>query len=291
MGMEVIQKPEEMQKRSLELRSQGKTIGFVPTMGYFHEGHLSLMKRARQECDVVVVSIYVNPLQFGPREDFNRYPRDLQRDLKMAEEVGVDIVFAPKDEDMYPEGYQTFVEVTELTRGLEGFYRPGHFRGVTTVVAKLFNIVLPHKAYFGEKDFQQLRVVQRMVRDLNFPVEIVPCPTVRETDGLAMSSRNTYLNPEERRAATVLYRALEAADELFKSGERNAAKLKAKVWEVLASEPLARPQYVEIVDAQTLEPIFTVDRPAAILLAVFVGQARLIDEWVLSLQSHNGAIT
>jgi pantoate--beta-alanine ligase len=209
----------------------------------------------------------------------------------MAEEVGVDIVFAPKDEDMYPEGYQTFVEVTELTRGLEGFYRPGHFRGVTTVVAKLFNIVLPHKAYFGEKDFQQLRVVQRMVRDLNFPVEIIPCPTVRETDGLAMSSRNTYLNPEERRAATVLYRALKAADELFKSGERNAAKLKAKVWEVLASESLARPQYVEIVDAQTLEPIFTVDRPAAILLAVFVGQARLIDEWVLSLQSHNGAIT
>jgi len=213
--MEVIQKPEEMQKRSLELRSQGKTIGFVPTMGYFHEGHLSLMRRARQECDVVVVSIYVNPLQFGPREDFNRYPRDLQRDLKMAEEVGVDIVFAPKDEDMYPEGYQTFVEVTELTRSLEGFYRPGHFRGVTTVVAKLFNIVLPHKAYFGEKDFQQLRVVQRMVRDLNFPVEIVPCPTVRETDGLAMSSRNTYLNTEERRAATVLYRALKAADELF----------------------------------------------------------------------------
>jgi len=281
MEMEVIQKPEEMQKRSLELRSQGKTIGFVPTMGYFHEGHLSLMRRARQECDVVVISIYVNPLQFGPREDFDRYPRDLQRDLKMAEEVGVDIVFAPSDEDMYPEGYQTFVEVTELTRSLEGFYRPGHFRGVTTVVAKLFNIVLPHKAYFGEKDFQQLRVVQRMVRDLNFPIEIVPCPTVRETDGLAMSSRNTYLNPEERKAATVLHQALKAADELFKSGERNVANLKAKVWEVLAMEPLARPQYVEIVDTQTLEPVFVVDRPAVILLAVFIGQARLIDEWVL----------
>jgi len=281
MEMEVIQKPEEMQKRSLELRSQGKTIGFVPTMGYFHEGHLSLMRRARQECDVVVISIYVNPLQFGPREDFDRYPRDLQRDLKMAEEVGVDIVFAPSDEDMYPEGYQTFVEVTELTRSLEGFYRPGHFRGVTTVVAKLFNIVLPHKAYFGEKDFQQLRVVQRLVRDLNFPIEIVPCPTVRETDGLAMSSRNTYLNPEERKAATVLHQALKAADELFKSGERNVANLKAKVWEVLAMEPLARPQYVEIVDTQTLEPVFIVDRPAVILLAVFIGQARLIDEWVL----------
>jgi len=279
--MEIIQKPEEMQKRSLDLRSQGKVIGFVPTMGYFHEGHLSLMRRARQECDVVVVSIYVNPLQFGPREDFNRYPRDLQRDLRMAEEVGVNIVFVPKDEDMYPEGYQTFVEVTELTRSLEGFYRPGHFRGVTTVVAKLFNIVLPHKAYFGEKDFQQLRVVQRMVRDLNFPIEIVPCPTVRETDGLAMSSRNAYLNTEERKAASVLHQALKAADELFKSGERNAAKLKAKVWEILASEPLARPQYVEIVDSKTLEPVFSVDQPAVILLAVFVGQARLIDEWLL----------
>ncbi len=280
--MEVIEKPEVMQQRSLELRRQGKVIGFVPTMGYFHEGHLSLMRRARQECDVVVVSIYVNPLQFGPREDFNRYPRDLPRDLKMAEEVGVDIIFAPKDEDMYPEGFQTFVEVTELTRGLEGFYRPGHFRGVTTVVAKLFNIVLPHKAYFGEKDFQQLRVVQRMVRDLNFPVEIVPCPTVREPDGLAMSSRNTYLNPEERRAATVLQRALQAADALFRQGERNVARLKAKAWEVLATEPSVRPQYLEIVDAETLTPVFTIERPAVILVAAFVGNARLIDEWVLA---------
>lgn len=280
--MEVISKPEKMQRLSLKLRSEGKTIGFVPTMGYFHEGHLSLMRKARQECDVVVVSIYVNPLQFGPREDFNRYPRDIERDLKMAESVGVDIVFAPTDEEMYPEGYQTFVEVTELTRGLEGIHRPGHFRGVTTVVAKLFNIVLPHKAYFGEKDFQQLRVVQKMVRDLNFPVEIVPCPTVREEDGLAMSSRNTYLSPDERKAATILYRSLKAADELFKSGERNATRLKAKVWEVLATEPLVRPQYVEIVDVETLEPVYTVDRPSVILLAAFVGQARLIDEWVLS---------
>lgn len=281
MPMEIIEKPEAMQRRSLQLRSQGKTIGFVPTMGYFHEGHLSLMRQARQECDVVVVSIYVNPLQFGPKEDFNRYPRDLQRDLKMAEEVGVDIVFSPKDEDMYPEGYQTFVEVTELTRGLEGFYRPGHFRGVTTVVAKLFNIVLPHKAYFGEKDFQQLRVVQRMVRDLNFPVEIVPCPTVREPDGLAMSSRNTYLSESERKAATVLNRALKAADQLFRNGERSATRLKVKVWEVLATEPNIRPQYVEIVDAETLEPVSVIDKPAAILLAAFVGQTRLIDEWVL----------
>ena len=282
MAVEVISKPEKMQRLSLKLRSEGKTIGFVPTMGYFHEGHLSLMRKARQECDVVVVSIYVNPLQFGPREDFNRYPRDIERDLKMAESVGVDIVFAPTDEEMYPEGYQTFVEVTELTRGLEGIHRPGHFRGVTTVVAKLFNIVLPHKAYFGEKDFQQLRVVQKMVRDLNFPVEIVPCPTVREEDGLAMSSRNTYLSPDERKAATILYRSLKAADELFKSGERNATRLKAKVWEVLATEPLVRPQYVEIVDVETLEPVYTVDRPSVILLAAFVGQARLIDEWVLS---------
>lgn len=279
--MEVIEKPAEMQQRSLELRVQGKTIGFVPTMGYFHEGHLSLMRRARQECDMVVVSIYVNPLQFGPREDFNRYPRDLSRDLQMAEEVGVDIVFAPKDEEMYPNGFQTFVEVTELTRSLEGFYRPSHFRGVATVVAKLFNIVLPHKAYFGEKDFQQLRVVQRMVRDLNFPVEIVPCPTVREPDGLAMSSRNIYLSADERQAATALFRALKKADELFRRGERNIARLKAAVWEVLGEEPKVRPQYVEIVDAETLEPMFTIERPVVILLAAFVGKARLIDEWVL----------
>ncbi|MCS7266253.1 MAG: pantoate--beta-alanine ligase, partial [Armatimonadetes bacterium] len=163
----------------------------------------------------------------------------------------------------------------------EGFYRPNHFRGVTTVVAKLFNIVLPHKAYFGEKDFQQLRVIQRMVKDLNFPIEIVPCPTVREPDGLAMSSRNTYLSEDERKAATLLNRALRAADELFRSGERNVARLKAKVWDVLATEPLVRPQYVEIVDAETLEPVFTIDKPAVILLATFVGQARLIDEWVL----------
>lgn len=280
--MEVIEKPEAMQRRSLELRGQGKIIGFVPTMGYFHDGHLALMRRARKECDVVVISIYVNPLQFGPREDFARYPRDLPRDLRMAEEVGVDIAFVPKDEDMYPEGYQTFVEVTELTKSLEGFYRPGHFRGVTTVVAKLLNIVLPHKAYFGEKDYQQLKVVKRMVQDLNMPVEIVPCPTVRELDGLAMSSRNTYLSADERKAATVLHRALQAAEALFRDGERNAAKLKAKVWEVLSTEPLTRPQYVELVDTETLEPLFIVDRPAAILMAAFVGKARLIDEWVLT---------
>lgn len=279
--MEVIEKPEAMQKRSLELRMQGKTIGFVPTMGYFHDGHLSLMQRARQECDVVVISIYVNPLQFGPSEDFTRYPRDLPRDLGMAEEVGVDIAFVPKDEDMYPESFQTFVEVTDLTKGLEGIYRQSHFRGVTTVVMKLFNIVFPHKAYFGEKDFQQLRVVQRMVCDLNMPIEIVPCPTVREPDGLAMSSRNSYLSPDERRASTVLYQALQAADGPFRRGERSVAKLKAKVWEVLSSEPLVHPQYVEIVDAETLEPIFVVNRPSVILLAAFVGKARLIDEWVL----------
>ena len=239
------------------------------------------MRRARQECDVVVISIYVNPLQFGPREDFDRYPRDLPRDLKMAEEVGVDIAFVPTDADMYPPDFQTFVEVTELTRSLEGFYRPGHFRGVTTVVAKLFNIVLPHKAYFGEKDFQQLRVVQRMVRDLNFPVEIVPCPTVREPDGLAMSSRNTYLSPAERQAATILHRALQAIEALFRQGERNAARLKARGWEVLATEPSVRPQYLEIVDAETLTPVATVERPAVVLVAAFVGSARLIDEWVL----------
>ncbi|GBC97817.1 Pantothenate synthetase [bacterium HR17] len=279
--MEVIERPDEMQRRALQWRREGKDIGFVPTMGYFHEGHLALMRRARQECDVVVVSIYVNPLQFGPREDFQRYPRDLPRDLRMAEAVGVDVAFVPKDEDMYPDGFQTFVEVTELARSLEGFYRPNHFRGVATVVVKLLNIVLPNKAYFGEKDFQQLRVVQRMVRDLNMPVEIVPCPTVREPDGLAMSSRNTYLSPAERQAATVLYRALQSADALFRNGERNTVKLKAQVWAVLSEEPTVFPQYVEIVDAETLQPVAHIERPAVVLLAAFVGAARLIDEWLL----------
>lgn len=279
--MEVITSVSEMQSRAAKLRSDGKVIGFVPTMGYFHEGHLSLMRRARSECDIVVVSIFVNPIQFVPGEDYERYPRDVERDLRMAEGVGVDIVFHPSVEEMYPEGYATYVNVEGLTEGLCGAFRPGHFRGVTTVVAKLFNIVMPHRAYFGEKDYQQLVVIKRMVRDLNFPIEIVPCPTVREEDGLAMSSRNVYLLPDERKAALSLSRGLMAAQKMFMSGERDAATLKRIVEEHLRSSELVRPQYVEVVDAETLEPIERVERDAVIAVAAFVGKARLIDNVVL----------
>lgn len=281
IGMEVITSVSEMQSRAAKLRSDGKVIGFVPTMGYFHEGHLSLMRRARSECDIVVVSIFVNPIQFVPGEDYERYPRDVERDLRMAEGVGVDIVFHPSVEEMYPEGYATYVNVEGLTEGLCGAFRPGHFRGVTTVVAKLFNIVMPHRAYFGEKDYQQLVVIKRMVRDLNFPIEIVPCPTVREEDGLAMSSRNVYLLPDERKAALSLSRGLMAAQKMFMSGERDAATLKRIVEEHLRSSELVRPQYVEVVDAETLEPIERVERDAVIAVAAFVGKARLIDNVVL----------
>lgn len=279
--MEVITSVSEMQSRAAKLRSDGKVIGFVPTMGYFHEGHLSLMRRARSECDIVVVSIFVNPIQFVPGEDYERYPRDVERDLRMAEGVGVDIVFHPSVEEMYPEGYATYVNVERLTEGLCGAFRPGHFRGVTTVVAKLFNIVMPHRAYFGEKDYQQLVVIKRMVRDLNFPIEIVPCPTVREEDGLAMSSRNVYLLPDERKAALSLSRGLMAAQKMFMSGERDAATLKRIVEEHLRSSELVRPQYVEVVDAETLEPIERVERDAVIAVAAFVGKARLIDNVIL----------
>lgn len=279
--MEVIMSVSKMQSRAMQLRSEGKVIGFVPTMGYFHEGHLSLMRRAKSECDIVIVSIFVNPIQFAPGEDYERYPRDIERDLRMADEAGVDIVFYPSVEEMYPEGYVTYVNVEKLTEGLCGAFRPGHFRGVTTVVAKLFNIVMPHRAYFGEKDYQQLVVIKRMVRDLNFPIEIVPCPTVREEDGLAMSSRNAYLSPDERKAALSLSRGLMAAEKLFVSGERDAAKLKRAVEEHLCSSELVRPQYVEVVDAETLEPVERIERDAVIAVAAFVGKARLIDNVIL----------
>ncbi|MFA4044031.1 MAG: hypothetical protein HZRFUVUK_000814 [Candidatus Fervidibacterota bacterium] len=279
--MKVITSVSEMQECAMKLRSEGKVIGFVPTMGYFHEGHLSLMRRARNECDIVVVSIFVNPIQFGPGEDYERYPRDVERDLKMAEGVGVDIVFCPSVEEMYPEGYATYVNVERLTEGLCGAFRPGHFRGVTTVVTKLFNIVMPHKAYFGEKDYQQLVVIKRMVKDLNFPIEIVPCPTIRESDGLAMSSRNVYLSQEEREAALSLYRSLMTAKVLFEKGERNASVLRKVVEEGLCSSELVKPQYVEVVDAETLEPIERIERDAVIAVAAFVGKARLIDNVIL----------
>jgi pantoate--beta-alanine ligase len=262
-------------------RSFAGTVGLVPTMGYLHEGHLSLVRRAREECDHVVVSIFVNPTQFGPREDLSKYPRDLERDLSLLEPLGVDLVWMPTTEIMYPPGYQTWVEVESITRPLEGAMRPGHFRGVTTVVAKLFNGVQPHKAYFGQKDAQQAAVIRQMTRDLNFPIEIVVCPIVREPDGLAMSSRNIYLNPEQRKAATVLSRSLRAAKEAYEYGERDAEKLRQVMKDALASEPLAQMQYVSCADYDTLEELENVNGKALLSMAVFMGKTRLIDNLIL----------
>jgi len=257
------------------------TVGLVPTMGYLHEGHLSLVRQARKECDHVVVSIFVNPTQFGPREDLSKYPRALDRDLGLLEPLGADLVWMPTAEIMYPQGYQTWVEVETITRPLEGSMRPGHFRGVTTVVAKLFNAVQPQKAYFGQKDAQQAAVIRQMIRDLNFPIEIVVCPIVREPDGLAMSSRNVYLNAEERKAATVLHRSLSAARNVYENGERNAEKLRQIMREVLASEPLAQRQYVSCADYDTLEELETVTGKTLLSMAVILGKTRLIDNFVL----------
>jgi pantoate--beta-alanine ligase len=257
------------------------TWGFVPTMGYLHEGHLSLVRRARAENDRVAVSIFVNPTQFGPHEDYARYPRDLERDLRLLEPLGVDLVFVPSVEEMYPPGFQTWVIVEEVSRPLEGASRPGHFRGVATVVAKLFNILQPDRAYFGQKDAQQTVVIRRMVQDLNIPVEIVICPTVREPDGLAMSSRNTYLNPEERRAATVLFRALQAAKARYEAGERDAERLREAMREAIRAEPLARIDYVSVAHPETLQELERVEGPALLSLAVYIGTTRLIDNLML----------
>ena len=256
------------------------TVGLVPTMGFLHDGHLSLIRRARDECQRVVVSIFVNPTQFGPKEDLAKYPRDLERDLHLIEPF-TDLVWTPSAESMYPTGFQTWVEVEAMTRPLEGAMRPGHFKGVTTVVAKLFNAVQPHKAYFGQKDAQQVAVIRRMVRDLNFPVEIIVCPTTREPDGLAMSSRNVYLGADQRKAATVLFRSLSAAKELYEAGERDAEKVRGKMKEVLASEPLAEPQYISCADYDLLEELDVIRGKTLLSMAVFIGKTRLIDNFVL----------
>lgn len=266
--------------RAARLLLDGR-LGLVPTMGYLHEGHLSLARRAREECDRVAASIFVNPTQFGPTEDLSKYPRDLDRDLSLLEAAGVDLVWTPDNETIYPPGFSTWVEVEGLTRPLEGAARPGHFRGVTTVVAKLFNAVQPQAAYFGQKDAQQAAVVRKMTRDLNFPVEIVVCPTVREADGLAMSSRNSYLSPEERKSAVVLFRALTAAREAFERGERDAESLRKVMSATLASEPRARTQYVSCADYDTLEELATVTGKALLSMAVFIGKTRLIDNFVV----------
>ena len=280
--MKIIESASEMQQAALALRAQGRRIGFVPTMGNLHDGHLSLVRIAKQHADVVVVSIFVNPTQFGPNEDFAAYPRTFAADRALCEAEGVDLVFYPSVPDMYPAGASVSVTENALSRTLCGAARPGHFDGVCTVVAKLFNIVLPHVAVFGEKDGQQLRVIRRMVRDLRFPVEIVSGPTARESDGLARSSRNQYLTPEQRPQAVCLRRALDEAERLFAAGERDPRKLVAAMRAVVARAPAAKIDYVEIVDDETLQPLAgPIVRPALAALAVWVGTPRLIDNAVL----------
>ncbi|MGD1120131.1 MAG: pantoate--beta-alanine ligase [Dehalococcoidales bacterium] len=256
------------------------SVGFVPTMGYLHEGHISLAKRAKDENLTVVASIFVNPTQFGPKEDFKSYPRDIKRDLAMLEPF-TDIVFMPGDKEMYPEGYDTWVEVKGITDYLEGAIRPGHFRGVSTVVTKLFNIVEPTRSYFGQKDAQQVAVIQKMVTDLNMNTEVVVCPTVREKDGLAMSSRNTYLNPEQRRGAPVLYKALVLAQKLFTEGERDSGIIRREMTELIQKEPQGAIDYVSIADAATLKEIHRIKTKALVSMAVKFGKTRLIDNIVL----------
>jgi len=256
-------------------------VGLVPTMGYLHEGHLSLVRKARAENPSLVVSIFVNPTQFGPREDFKAYPRDTGRDLALLEKEKTDIVFIPPAEEMYPPGFDSWVEVQGVTERLEGACRPGHFRGVTTVCAKLFNIIQPDIAYFGQKDAQQAIVIKKMVADLNMNLKIVTLPTVREPDGLAMSSRNTYLSPEERRAALVLYQALELARKLWAAGETDAARIRQEMLALIKKEPLAKIDYVSIADAETLEELDRIKPPALASLAVKIGTTRFIDNIVL----------
>jgi len=278
--MQIVSNIREMCSISEGVRKAGKTIVLVPTMGYFHEGHLSLMREGRRRGDVLVISLFVNPTQFGEGEDYKIYPRDFSRDKSMVEGIGIDILFVPTVKEMYPEGYQTFVEVERVTRPMEGQFRPTHFRGVTTVVAKLFNIVKPHIAIFGEKDFQQLVVIRRMVEDLNMGIEIIGIPILREGDGLAMSSRNTYLTFEQRKAALSLNRSLKKASELFRSGERNPRRIIDAVREVIECAKGVTIEYVEIRDAKTMEEIEIIEDQAVIALAMKVGKVRLIDNFV-----------
>lgn len=277
--MRVVETAASLRKARQELSG---TVGLVPTMGYLHEGHLALVRAAREECDSVVVSIFVNPAQFGPHEDYAAYPRDMPRDLALLERGGVDVVFAPPLEEMYPAGFGTFVKVEGLTERLEGASRPGYFRGVTTVVGKLLNLIQPDRAYFGRKDAQQLRVVRKMVADLGMPIEIVGVETVREPDGLAMSSRNSRLNPQQRQVATILYRALQLARKLWEEGERDAATIRAHMRELIEGEPLARIDYISIADDESLAEQVVVEPPALVSLAVWIGSVRLIDNISLS---------
>lgn len=279
--MKIVETIEEVRKQVKEWKKQGLSVGLVPTMGYLHEGHQSLMEAAGKENDKVVVSIFVNPMQFGPAEDLAEYPRDLDHDAKVCEKAGVDLIFHPEPEEMYAPDFCSFVDMTGLTEGLCGKTRPIHFRGVCTVVNKLFNIVQPDRAYFGQKDGQQLAVVRRMVRDLNMNIEIIGCPIVREEDGLAKSSRNTYLSQEERKAALILSKTIRLGEEMAKT-EKDAQKVIEAMKKNIETEPLAKIDYVEAVDAVSMEPVKTLDGECMLAMAVYIGKTRLIDNTLLN---------
>ena len=272
---------EDVRNNVKEWKKQGLSVGFVPTMGYLHEGHASLIERAAAENDKVVVSVFVNPIQFGPTEDLESYPRDFEADCVLCEKMGADLVFHPENEEMYFEDFCTFVDINTLSEVLCGKTRPIHFRGVCTVVSKLFNIVAPDKAYFGQKDAQQLAIIKRMVRDLNFDVEIIGCPIIREDDGLAKSSRNTYLNPQERAAAVILSKAIFTGKKMVEEGIKDALTVKATMMAILKSEPLANVEYVEMVDFGTLQDIETINGPILTAIAVRIGKTRLIDNFIV----------
>lgn len=277
MSINIFSSPSEVRLKVKEWRKEGLSVGLVPTMGYLHEGHQSLIEKSVEQNDRTVVSVFVNPIQFGPKEDLATYPRDLDRDAKLCEETGADLIFHPEPSDMYADDFCTFIDMDRVTKNLCGKTRPTHFRGVCTVCGKLFHIVGPDRAYFGQKDAQQLAVIRRMVRDLNFDLEIVGCPIVREEDGLAKSSRNTYLSPAERQAATILYQALTEGREQIKNGETNTTVIKETVRARIDSEPLAEIDYVEVVNPDSIEPVEKIHGPVLIAIAVYIGETRLID--------------
>jgi pantoate--beta-alanine ligase len=282
--MRIITKVKEMHDAVEEEKSRGKSIGFVPTMGFLHEGHLSLVRESVQRADVTVVSIYVNPTQFSPKEDFKEYPRDIRRDTELLEAEEVDYIFSPGNEEIYPEGYKTYVEVHDLQDKLCGRSRSGHFRGVCTVVLKLLNVIEPDFAYFGQKDAQQAIILKRMVQDLNLGVKIEVLPIVREEDGLALSSRNTYLDQEERKVARVLSQSLEKAREMVKNGEQDSGKVISRMKEMIIQEPRAKIDYVEIVDMENLNPLAKIEKESLAALAIFIGKVRLIDNTILKVK-------
>ena len=279
--MKVVKTVKEVREIVSGWRKEGLSVGLVPTMGYLHEGHQSLISKSASQNDRTVVSVFVNPIQFGPNEDLEAYPRDLNRDMKAVEEAGGDLIFNPEPAEMYPEHFTSFIDTTETTELLCGAVRPIHFRGVCTVVGKLFNIVTPDRAYFGQKDAQQLATIRRFVRDLNFPLEIIACPIIREADGLAKSSRNTYLNAEERKAALILSKSLKKGQEAIEGGEKDAQKIIAIITESLQSEPLARIDYVEVVDFENIQRIDTIEGETLVAIAVYIGKTRLIDNFIV----------